>query len=66
MKGKITRYFSDKQFGFIAVPGNPNDYFFHKQDCINFYPDANSRGLEVEFEAHDDNPKGPRASLVTL
>lgn len=65
MKGKIARYYSDKQFGFIAVAGRNEDYFFHKQDCINFIPDANSKGMEVEFEGHDDNPKGPRAALVT-
>ena len=66
MKGKIVRYYPDKMFGFIAVPGQKEDYFFHKSDCINFTPESSSRGSEVEFEAHDDNPKGPRATLVTL
>ena len=65
MKGKITRFFEDKQFGFVAVPGHKEDYFFHKTDCINFVPDNNSRGMEVEFENDEGNAKGPRARLVT-
>lgn len=64
MKGKITRFFEDKQFGFISVPGQKEDYFFHKADCINFTPDNKSRNMEVEFE-DEESSKGPRARLVT-
>jgi tetratricopeptide (TPR) repeat protein len=67
-KGKITRYLSDRNYGFILAE-NGTQYFFHKTAIADEKLVAQLQGgslrLEVTFE-HTDGPKGPVAVSVSL
>jgi tetratricopeptide (TPR) repeat protein len=67
-KGKITRYLSDRNYGFIRSE-NGIQYFFHRtaiadEKLIAQLKNVTSQ-LEVTFE-HKDGPKGPVAVAVSL
>ena len=62
MQGKVTRYFTDKRFGFIKVANQP-DHFFHVDDFLNLT--EVKVGMEVSFES-EETEKGMRATLITV
>lgn len=57
--GTVTRFLSDKGFGFIQTPDSEKDVFFH-QSAFEGDP---REGQNVEFEI-EDSDRGPRAVNV--
>jgi CspA family cold shock protein len=63
VKGKITRWFNFRGFGFIDVEGHKKDIFVHTNDVKGYLsPEV---GDTVEFEIQE-NYKGPRAVNVEI
>jgi CspA family cold shock protein len=64
--GTVKRLVSDKGFGFIAVEGTVDDYFFHSTGCAEGvrFVDLQA-GTKVSFVVAS-GPKGPRAEDVML
>src|SRR5690606_19111709 len=67
-KGRITRYFVEKNFGFLRGQDG-TQYFFHRtaitDDKLIEQLRNGTAGLEVTYE-HTDGPKGPIAVAVSL
>jgi cold shock protein len=57
--GTITRFVSDKGFGFIKTADSEDDVFFH-HSAFNGEP---REGLAVEFDI-EQSDRGPRATNV--
>ena len=53
----------DKGFGFITVPGQEKDLFFHSKSLVGVTFDELQEGDNVTFEV-EDSPKGPNAVNV--
>lgn len=64
MKGKITRVFDDKNFGFITGEDG-TDYFFHRSALVNetSFSQRSLLNRSVTFEA-GESLKGPRGEEV--
>lgn len=63
MKGKISRWFDYRGFGFIDVEGQEKDIFVHTSDIEA--PATPQVGDTVEFEVQESD-KGPRAINVKI
>lgn len=63
MTGTIKRL-NEKKFGFISVPGQKKDYFFHKSGLANVDFDELQEGDTVTFET-EEGEKGPKAVRIT-
>ena len=63
MKGKITKYFSRRGFGFIAPENSQEEIFFH----VSNYPELVQPeiGKNVEFELIE-TPKGKEATKIEV
>lgn len=70
MRGTILKLHSQKSYGFIRV--NDIEFFFHRDDFIGGFQDLinlinnGQSPIEVEFEAVENHPKGPRARNVRI
>lgn len=62
-EGTITRL-TDKGFGFIKVPGQEKDLFFHSNELVDVTFDSLREGDKVTFEVAE-SPKGPNAVKVS-
>ncbi len=55
MTGKVKRIVETRGFGFISVPGDKNEYFFHRDDFNGHWDDMISdlktSEVPVEFDA---------------
>jgi cold shock CspA family protein len=58
--GVITKYFVDKQFGFLRSPCHEKDIFFHRNKQTIALADM-VPGQRVTFTLDLSDPKGPRA-----
>ena len=63
MKGTI-KTLRDRGFGFIAIPGEPKDLFFHSKDLVGVAFEDLKEGDTVTFET-ETTPKGQAAVKVT-
>lgn len=68
MTGTVVRMPEGKNFGFIKVPGEKKDYFFHREDFSGHWSDLThdfnaNKKIEVTFDG-EDGQKGPRAINV--
>jgi len=68
MTGTVTRIPEGKNFGFIRVEGEKNDYFFHRDDYNGHWNDLvhdfnDRKKVQVEFDG-ERGQKGPRAVNV--
>lgn len=54
---------TDKGFGFIAVPGQEKDLFFHSNSLVDVTFDELKEGDNVSFDV-EDSPKGKNATNV--
>lgn len=50
MKGTITRFLSERHFGFIRCETDAQEYFFHELDVSPEVPRPIMRGQHVNFE----------------
>ncbi len=57
--GTITRFVSDKGFGFIKTEGSDSDIFFHH----SAFEGEPREGMTVEYET-EASDRGPRAKNV--
>ena len=55
---------TEKGFGFIAIPGQEKNLFFHSNECNGAF-DSFKEGNTVTFEIAE-GPKGPNAIKVAL
>jgi len=62
MQGVIKKKI-DKGFGFITVPGQEKDLFFHSKSLVGVTFDELQEGDSVTFDV-EDSPKGPNAVNV--
>jgi CspA family cold shock protein len=62
MQGVIKKKI-DKGFGFITVPGQEKDLFFHSKSLVGVTFDELQEGDNVTFDV-EDSPKGPNAVNV--
>jgi CspA family cold shock protein len=62
MNGVIKKK-TDKGFGFITVPGQEKDLFFHSKSLVGVTFDELQEGDSVTFET-EDSPKGMNAVNV--
>lgn len=53
---------TDKNFGFISVPGSA-DVFYHASECNGQFDNLH-QGDQVQFEIDSSGPKGPKAKNV--
>lgn len=65
MNGTIKKLISDKGFGFISVPGQDKDLFFHSKSLVGVQFSDLNEGDEVSFET-EQSPKGPNAINVKV
>lgn len=65
MKGMIKRLIKDRGFGFIREDETENEYFFHRDSCVDDNFELLSEGNRVSF-TEGKSPKGLRAADVTL
>ena len=63
MTGTIKKL-TDKGFGFISVPGQEKDLFFHSKSLVGVQFADLHEGDSVSFEV-EDSPKGPNAVNVS-
>jgi cold shock CspA family protein len=49
MKGKILTFWDNRNYGWITCVDSPEEYFFHRMDCLPGSPPPKS-GVDVEFE----------------
>jgi CspA family cold shock protein len=63
MKTGTIKTKTDKGFGFITVPGEAKDVFFHSSACVDVTFDELQVGDTVSFEI-ENGPKGPAAKNV--
>ena len=63
MNGTIKKL-TDKGFGFITVPGQEKDLFFHSKSLVGVQFADLHEGDAVTFEV-EDSPKGPNAVNVS-
>ena len=63
MTGVIKKLISDKGFGFISVPGQEKDLFFHSKALVGVQFAELHEGDAVSFDT-EDSPKGPNAVNV--
>ena len=62
MNGVIKKK-TDKGFGFITVPGQDKDLFFHSNSLVDVTFDELKEGDNVSFDV-EDSPKGKNATNV--
>lgn len=62
-EGTIARL-TDKGFGFITVPGQEKDLFFHSKELVGVSFDDLREGDKMTFEV-GESPKGPNAIQVS-
>lgn len=62
MNGTVKKK-TDKGFGFITVPGQEKDLFFHSNSLVDVSFDELQEGDNVSFEV-EDSPKGKNAKNV--
>lgn len=62
MNGVIKKK-TDKGFGFITVPGQDKDLFFHSNSLVDVTFDELKEGDNVTFDV-EDSPKGKNATNV--
>ncbi len=65
MTGTIQRIVDDKGYGWIRTPDG-RDWFFHQSELTGDRFENITEGLQVQFTAVPDAPKGPRAIAVSL
>ncbi len=63
MTGTIKKL-TDKGFGFISIPGQEKDLFFHSKSLVGVQFSDLNEGDEVSFEV-EESPKGPNAVNVS-
>ena len=65
-QGKITRLVKDRGFGFVSVPGSPEEVFFHHSALEAGSFDGLEVGQTLEFDVQPDtrDPKRQRAVNV--
>ena len=56
---------TDRGFGFITIPDNPKDLFFHSTDLVGVTFEEIQVGAAVEFDVVDGD-RGPSAKNVKL
>lgn len=64
--GTIKNIRLDKRFGFLRDTDGVERFFHYSAVDPKTNFDALKNGDAVEFDAEDDNPKGPRAKNVRL
>jgi len=62
MQGTVKKKM-DKGFGFISIPGQEKDLFFHSNSLVGVTFDEIREGDTVTFDM-EDSPKGPNAVNV--
>jgi len=65
MEGKIVGLKMDKGFGFISVPDQSEDYFFHRSALQNVEFEELKIGFKVSFQ-ETEGRNGPRAEDVEI
>ena len=63
-KGRITRYFHKKGFGYIN-PKKGKDIFFHISDVTNYSRDMKMEGKDVAYDSYKTK-RGKRAFNVII
>ena len=63
MQGVIKKLISDKGFGFISVPGQDKDLFFHSKAVVGVSFESLHEGDSVTFDT-EESPKGLNAVNV--
>jgi cold shock CspA family protein len=64
-RGIVTKYFTDKGFGFIRPGYGGSDCFFHRRECDNGALEP-FEGLHVEYDIAPDRKNPERSCAVKI